>query len=222
MDDGSRDITESLDLLRTSRQQGITTIVASSHYYQSRESIDEFLTRRQSSFEQLSNAMTENGLPNIWLGAEVAFYSGMSKDADLERLKIQGTDSILIEMPFSIWTSGTLNEIYSIFSNTNLTPVLAHVERYPDFSANSSKLNDLVDMGVLFQMNGEYIIASKSRRHALDLLKHGDHFLLGSDAHNMESRRPNLGDALALIEKKLGSRRIMRIHELGKSLISEE
>lgn len=219
MDDGSRNVSESIAMLSASKNQGIQTMMATSHYYQSRETIDEFLNRREKSFQKLLTETKGIEIPNIRLGAEVAFFSGMSKMEGLERLKMQGTDCILIEMPFSIWTSSNINEIYSIANNLALTPILAHVERFTDFTENSSKLDDLINLGAIFQMNGEYINGWKSKRRALKHLRDGDYFLLGSDCHNMDTRSPNLGAAFQTIQKKLGARRLGEIEELGYSLL---
>ena len=219
MDDGSRSVSESIAMLLASKSQGIQTMMATSHYYQSRETIDEFLIRREKSYQKLLRETEGIDTPNIRLGAEVAFFSGMSKMKGLERLKIQGTDCILIEMPFSIWTSSNINEIYSIANNLALTPILAHVERFTDFSQNSSKLDDLINLGAIFQVNGEYINGWKSKRRALKRLNDGDFFLLGSDCHNMDTRPPNLGAALQTIQKKLGTRRLEEIEKLGYSLL---
>lgn len=219
MDDGSRSLSESMDMLLSSKEQGINRMIATSHYYQSRESIDEFLVRRDISFNRLLEKSHGFQIPNIHLGAEVAYFSGMSKMEKLAQLKIQGTECILIEMPFSVWTSSIVNEIYSIINNLDLIPILAHVERYPDFSANNSKLDDLINLGAIFQMNGEYINSWKSKRRALKHLRNGNYFVLGSDSHNMETRPPNLGEAMQTIQKKLGSRRLENIVELGNSLL---
>ena len=134
MDDGSRSLSESMEMLLASKEQGINTMVATSHYYQSRESIDDFLTRREKSFNRLMEHSHDFQIPDLRLGAEVANFSGMSKMENLQQLKIQGTECILIEMPFSIWTSSNINEIYSIIIILDLILILAHVERYPVFS----------------------------------------------------------------------------------------
>ena len=220
MDDGSSDVGESIQLMKMLKDQGVGTVVATSHYYHTKESISEFLTRRQRAYDLLREAVEGMDVPDIRLGAEVSFFSGMSRLSDFDRLKIQGTEAILIEMPFSIWTAGIISEVYSIINNHGLTPILAHVERYPDFPVAIDKLNDLIDMGALFQINGEYILSGKSRRQALDQLKRGDHFLLGSDSHNLRTRVPNLGEAASVIRKKLGSDRFLTVDRLGREIMN--
>ncbi|HHX71723.1 MAG TPA: capsular polysaccharide biosynthesis protein [Clostridiales bacterium] len=206
MDDGSRSVAESIGMLEVAAKQGVVAMAATPHYYRSRESIDRFLTRRAASHAALNEALIEDetaALPALRLGAEVAFFTEMSRDPALAELCIAGTDCLLVEMPFSEWGSHTVNEIYAILSNFDLTLVLAHVERYADFQNQSQRLFDLLDMGVYLQMNAEYIIASSSRRNALKFLKAGWPCLLGSDCHNLTSRKPNLGEAWQIVEAKL-------------------
>ena len=51
------------------------------------------------------------------------------------------------------------------------------------------------------------------------LLEDGYIHLLGSDAHNMSSRAPNLDKARARIQKSLGEETLEYIDNLGSSLL---
>ena len=53
MDDGSKSTEMSMEMLRSSRKQGVTTIVSTSHFYGTDESPERFLRRRQHAFEKL-------------------------------------------------------------------------------------------------------------------------------------------------------------------------
>jgi len=46
---------------------------------------------------------------------------------------------------------------------------------------------------------------------ALRMLKNDQIHLLGSDCHNLTDRRPNLGDALAVIRKHSGEEAVQQI-----------
>lgn len=219
MDDGSRSVEESIGMLELAAGQGVVAMAATSHYYRSRESIERFLARRAAAAAELEEALlgraggdepavapdTETiALPTLRLGAEVAFFVGMSREPALAELMIAGTDCLLVEMPFCDWTSQMVSEIYGILSNFDVTVVLAHVERYPDFNKRNGRLFDLLDMGVYVQMNAEFIIDFLSRRKALRFLREGWPCLLGSDCHNLTSRKPNLGEAWKIVESRLG------------------
>ena len=51
----------------------------------------------------------------------------------------------------------------------------------------------------MVQMNAEYVIDKKTRRHALRLIKSGNVALMGSDSHDLRSRAPNLGEAFGIL-----------------------
>ena len=61
------------------------------------------------------------------------------------------------------------------------------------------------------QANASFFLYTSTARMAMKMLRQNRIHLLGSDCHNMEGRRPNLGQALELIEKKLGAEVLSRI-----------
>ena len=64
IDDGSRNVEMSLRMLAAQREQQVDEIVATPHFYAQKDSVEEFLLRRQCSYEKLK---TENGRDIIWI-----------------------------------------------------------------------------------------------------------------------------------------------------------
>ena len=98
MDDGSKNIEESLALLRMLAEQGVKKVVATPHFYANDESVEKFLARRQQSYESLRAALPA-GMPEILLGAEVRYYQGISRLKELKELCVQGSNLLLLERP---------------------------------------------------------------------------------------------------------------------------
>ena len=203
MDDGSRSTEESMLMLKALSEQGITRVVATPHFYANDESVASFLARRQASYDELLYNMPD-GLPRIIQGAEVRFYDGISRLSDLKSLCIQGTKLLLLEMPFDKWTEYTLRELTDISSDGKVTLVLAHIERYLKFQ-KPEVLYRLLDSGILLQINASFVNSFFTGRKAINLFKKGAVHFMGSDCHNMNDRAPDIGNALKIIEKKLGS-----------------
>ena len=114
MDDGSRGTEESLKMLKLCASQGIDTVMLTSHYYAEQESPDEFLKRRKASWERLQEAIGESGetgFPELYPGAEVKLFYGISGVEQLQRLDLAGTGFILLEMPFSEWSDKVFREL---------------------------------------------------------------------------------------------------------------
>lgn len=209
VDDGSKDIAMSVGMLDMWKSQGVDFICATPHFYADSTSPDLFLSKRDSAYSSLIDTLknTPEGItsyPHIALGAEVYYYRGLSSCEDLNRLCLQGTNLLLIEMPFGgEWTDYMIREISEIKS-MGLIPVAAHIERYLKHQP-SDKIDDLLDTGILIQCNCEFFLSFKTRKKAFRMLSDKTIDFLGSDAHNLTSRAPNMSDAIAAIEKKLGA-----------------
>lgn len=217
MDDGSKDIEESLSLLKMLSQQGVDLVVATPHFYADDESVECFLERRALSYEKLQSHLT-GSLPKINLGAEVSYYPGISRMSDLGRLKIENTDFLLLEMPMAKWSEYTVNELTELACSGKLRVVLAHVERYLSYQ-HAGVLERLLESDLLMQVNASYFTRLGSRHKALRLLGDGKIQLLGSDTHNTKTRPPMIGKAVEVIRKRFGDEFIRQMNGFGTSML---
>lgn len=212
IDDGSSSVEESLEMLHLSYREGVRKIVATPHFYAHKESPKNFLERRNKSWRLLSPLLPRD-TPNVYLGAEVYYYTGISNTKELIQLCIGGGNTLLLEMPFHRWTERMVDEVIDIAQNEDITILLAHIDRYLD-SQTSETWDTLAENGVLFQMNASAFLGGWfSRRRAFKLLRDGKIAALGSDCHNTTNRKPNLSDAVDVIEKKLGQEPVRIIKE---------
>ena len=221
MDDGARNAEESLSMLSAAYAQGVRNVVASSHFYGDRESPEDFLARRKRAVSELIDGgySPEKGYPNIYLGAEVAFFSGMARSPLLPSLCIGGGKGLLIEMPFERWSESVINEVLAVREALGLRPIIAHIERYIGYQKRGT-LGRLIDGGVLIQSNAEYFIEKKTAKKALKLLLQGGIHLLGSDAHGLTERTPNLGEGIGIIDgHKYGEQMLIDIVECSRYVL---
>ncbi len=202
LDDGSRSIQESLAMVDALTRQGGCGIVATSHFYANRSSPEQFLHRRTAAWERLRPHLQPDA-PEIRMGAEVQYFEGIHHYDRLEQFCIEGTGLLLVEMPLCRWTKRMIAAILEINAREGITVLLAHIERYLPYR-NQKALNALREQGVLMQASAEFFI--KKGRAAVKLLRKGKIHFLGSDAHNMDTRKPNLERALQRICKKKGAR----------------
>lgn len=209
MDDGCKDIDETLAVIKTMIKNGIHTICATPHYYREDESIDEFLLRRQQRAEELKSALRQANIHDvrIILGAETKFFPGMSNKA-LYKLCYESSRYMLVEMPFRKWERDDLHELYRISATQNITPVLAHVERYTRFG---NKVSRLTELNYPIQLNAEAVTMFKYKRKSMYLLNRRSGLVLGSDCHDRLIRAPNLHKAESVIEKRFGKSKLAEI-----------
>ena len=213
MDDGCKTVEESLTLLRDSFAQGVRYLAATPHYYPV-ESVEAFLERREKAWQSLQSRLEAN-MPQIILGAEVSFYTGLCYEERLPELCLGDTDCMLLEMPFAPWEGSVLKEVGSISMVRGITPIIAHIERYLRYQ-NSDTVQKLLDRGALIQMNGENLLGAFGGHSGRKLLKKGLVQFLGSDCHNTNSRPQNLGQAMQVLRKYKMEDHIQRI--TGNSL----
>lgn len=243
IDDGAKNLETSLEMLKEEKSQGVDAIIATPHFYAERDWIDKFIERREKAYNSILNYAPLDGdfsaikgdksrehndkqdaskiseLPIIKKGAEVAYFSGMSRAEEIEELCIEGTNIILVEMPFRQWDDKVIDEIQSLVSERELRCILVHVERFLGFKGNDKRLQELVSPQIFFQMNAECILEEgflKKKKVAklIDMFESGMVSLMGSDCHNMSSRKPNIDAA----RKKLSEPTLKRIDETSEKL----
>jgi len=217
LDDGSRSIKESISLLEMQKRQGVKTVVATPHFYANDEAVDSFLERRRESFESLKLETGINTL-EIVCGAEVRYYPGISRMVELKKLCIEGSKVLLLEMPMSRWTEYTVRELVELAGASDITIVLAHVERYYKLQ-KAEMWERIYRSGTLMQVNASYFTEFSTRHKAVTLLSKGEIHFIGSDCHNLTSRPPKLDRAYGVIKKKLGEDFINVMNEYGYSVL---
>ena len=223
MDDGSRSVEESLGMLRMEARQGIQRIVATPHFYPHQNSPAEFLERRAESARMLQEALAqEPPLPQIFLGAEVYFFQGISDCEQLRELTIEKNSYILIEMPMPPWSDRMYRELQDIHYKQGLNPIVAHVDRYIRPFKTYDIPSRLAELPVLVQANASFFRDRFTRSMAMRMLRQGQIHLLGSDCHNLTTRVPNLDQAVQLIEKQLGKEALQWIRSNADEVLQGE
>lgn len=216
MDDGSRDVAESIAMMQAQAVQGVTMVIATPHFYANDESVASFLQRRDRSMATLRQQW-QDGMPSLRLGAEVHYYPGISRMEGLSSLCIEGSKLLLMEMPMSRWTDSMVRELIDLSGRDGLCLVLAHIDRYLSLQ-DKEVWNRLLENGILMQTNASFFSNFTTKRKALALLREGYIHLLGSDCHNMTTRPPRIGKAAGVIQRRFGDDYLCQMNEFGYSL----
>lgn len=214
LDDGSDSVEMSLAMLYQMAEQGVDVVCATSHYYAKHSSIPAFCERRAEAMERLSAVLTED-LPRVLPAAEVAYFPRM-EEQDLTPLCIQGTRTLMLEMPFADWTSLQLETVEALVLDCRYDVVLVHPERFCFSKSNRHKLEKLAELPIGLQVNAGSLLRWGTRRLALDLLQMAQYPLLGSDCHNLTSRPPNLKEGRKVVMQKLGEAFLKKIDRYGE------
>ena len=220
IDDGSTSVEESLALLRMEAEQGVRRVVATPHFYAQVDAPKPFLERRAAALNRLREAISVYPeLPQLSVGAEVHYFSGIGNADILPELAIDNGRYVLIEMPMAVWTERMYRDLEDIHENMGLTPVIAHVDRYIGPMKTHGIPERLMELPVLVQANASFFQRFSTKRMALRMLEKGQIHVLGSDCHNLQTRPVNIKQAVDLIERKLGWETVKRINDCEQMIL---
>ena len=187
IDDGAKDVEMSLAILDMMHKQGVKRVIATPHFYAHREkSVEDYLKQRQEAFEKIK---ANSPVENIVLGSEVAIEHDISQLSGIEKLAIQGTNLILLELPYREFENWMIEEINSISYAHKLTVLCAHVHRYVHYY-NTAEMQAVLRLKAIFQINHDAFENMKERKLVRSIIKNGYPVTIGSDAHNLDSRKP--------------------------------
>lgn len=205
MDDGAKNLEESKKLLRMLKEQGIDMVVATPHFYPMDMNLDEFLEKRKDRLQILKKEVEGQGFPEIFLGAEVYYFTGIGKSESIKKLAIENTRYLLLEIPLEDITDSLLKDIRDIRENLNLMPIIVHIERYSKVKRFKNLLK-LVSEGVcMAQINSSALVRRSLRKTAKKLVKKRYIAFVASDAHSSEHRPPHFDEAFLEIQTTMDS-----------------
>ncbi|WP_159519152.1 CpsB/CapC family capsule biosynthesis tyrosine phosphatase [Erysipelothrix urinaevulpis] len=192
IDDGAKDLSESLEMARVYLQQGVGTVVATPHFDIVKDNLENFLGVRDKHIELLRNSLSNVDVNLQVLQSAELYFRHELLEIDLSPFIIEGTDYLLIELPTRTVPNGIL-PFFEELIYQGYNPILAHMERYAILRDDTQLLHDLAEIGVLFQVNNETII------NGLDsfmkaCFKKGYISFVGSDAHGLGKRKINYQD----------------------------
>lgn len=217
IDDGSRNVEESVKLLDMMAEDNVDVVVATPHFYAYQNTIDKFISRRNGAYEKLKPHLKPEH-PKILLGAEVLYDHSLVKNEELPRLCLQGTEYLLWEMPYQQLTDEIIFDTETLASSTELSLMIAHIERYLNFTSYE-ELSRLMRLDVIGQINAKDLTTFKMRRRCKKLIDDGYVYVLGTDYHRVDSGHELLGAAEKVIREKFHPAMLDIIEENGIKIL---
>lgn len=193
VDDGSRTMEESCELIKKAYEQGARAVIATPHYSRRRGAggLHELAETLQKNIREI--------LPEfrIYPGQELYYH-----DALVEHLRA-GTALTLAGSRYALVEFEPVTPYETVFRGirklcqSGYVPVLAHMERYICLRTERN-LADLEGSGCLFQMNYESLEGNPLRKDVRWCRKQvmlGRIQLLGTDMHRLDFRPPETSRA---------------------------
>ena len=210
VDDGSKSLEESVEMLRMAAAAGTTDIVASPHADQEYR-FDPAVVERKIS--ELQAAVGES--PRIHYGCD--FHLTMENIEDAvrapERYSIGHRGYLLVEFS-DFHVPKTADEIFARLMRVGLRPIVTHPERNQLLQNQLPLMQSWVAQGVMVQVTALSFLGrfgKTAKRCAEEFMGHGVVHFVASDAHDTRWRTTDLREPYIYIEKRFGEEAAARV-----------
>ena len=206
IDDGSRSIEQTIRMLKEAKEAGFTKIISTSHY------IEGYYESDEAERTELLNEVQKNisGI-ELYLGNEIYITNNMINLIQNKKAStINNSKYVLFEFPLSAKSMNDKEVVYRLIEN-GFVPVIAHPERYSYVQDNPEYIEELAEMGALFQANYGSIIGMYGKKAEKTLKKKKKNDLIrffGSDSHRIDQVYTKMPKILKKLHKFLSDEEI--------------
>ncbi|MCL5125780.1 MAG: hypothetical protein M1511_15020 [Deltaproteobacteria bacterium] len=210
IDDGARDLEESLEMARIAVEQGFSGIVATPHFGSGLFSSE--IDQVRETVQMLNRELGEQNINlTIFPGMEARLTADVLESLSKGTvLSINEGCYILLELPGQQVPAGFENFVRMLL-NTGKRVVLAHPEKNIEIQRRPEIIYELVtlfsDGDFLVQITADSITGDAgltALSTAKCLLEHNLAHILATDAHSPVDRPPLISDALELVASIVG------------------
>lgn len=221
LDDGPKTMEDSLEMCRIACAEGTGSVAALAH--QGEGWPDNSPERIRAAAAALQTALKEAGIPlATHPSAEVMLHLDLEEGLDGNRFLTLADRGkyLLVEFPPNVALD--FRPMAEQLLDRGLTPVIAHIERYPDLFMRADAVEDLVRGGCVVQVNAASIVSPYDRpfeRTLKDMLRRNLVHVVASDGHNTGRRPPLMRAAFDKVAKWAGPGTADRLFSIGGNAI---
>lgn len=224
IDDGSKDIEESLEMARLAVNEGITKIINTSHYHPDFDyEKGEILLDRVKDF---NNILKENNVElEILIGNELYYSSDLLEYIESKEFyTLNNSRYLLIEFSQSNFPKNIVDIVYEL-KIRGYIPILAHVERYIKVQENPNIIYECIKEGALIQINSNTVVSKNSKeacKVCKILLNNNMVHFIATDAHNKNRRKPAIKDSYEYIINNYGKDKADKLFKLNPESVIQD
>jgi protein-tyrosine phosphatase len=212
LDDGSKSLEESVEMLRQAANAGTTDIVASPHANQ------EYVFDPRIVEQKIAELQAAVGdTPRIHYGCD--FHLTLENVEDALRLpgkySIDHRGYLLLEFS-DFHIPKTMDELFARMMQVGLRPIVTHPERNQLLQRRLHELEEWVVQGVHLQVTAQSLLGrfGKTAKGCADeLMSRGLVHFLASDAHDTKWRTTALDEPHQYVKRRFGAEVALRLFE---------
>ena len=227
IDDGSKSMEMSLNMLKYAYEQGVTDVVNTVHFQHPLFlNIDHSLENFERIAESLRLKLMEFQIPiKIHLGSEVFYYENLLKISNKPMVTIGSGKYMLVEFSPKNIPNSQKKTLFDL-KMSGITPIIAHPERYRLVQENFNIIYDWINAGCLIQVDAGSLLGllgQKAKKTSTLIIKEGCCHILASDAHNDSNRNFCIKEAYNFVKNLIGKKNSdLLVYEHPSSIINGE
>ena len=213
IDDGAKDIEESIKIIKLQKALGYTGIIVTPHY-----KIDVYCQTPDNiikRIDQIRNRLTQENIKfDIYIGNEIYIFPQVCERIENGYIaRLNNSRYVLLELPryeYPIYTNQVIFELI----NKEYIPIIAHPERYEYIQKDINIAENLIKSGALLQINA----SSFSNKHGLKakytakkLLKKDWVSFIATDTHHIDKMHLQYDKIVSKIKKIVGDKKYTKI-----------
>lgn len=205
MDNGPATPEEAAQMFRFLLTANIDTAICASHFDPQKEDVRSFLNRQKAAVFALRSVLKQDfSKISVIPSVEIPIFRGVSKVPDLERLCLPGTRFLPITLPLGAFTRETSDELIHLMHKRKLYPLICHIQRNTLFYS-AEDIERLVTLPyAIYQIDVRTFSEQTNINAVTALLRNKKTLLLGSNAHNITTRSPDVLTGRLFFENKYG------------------
>lgn len=206
MDDGARTLSQSVNMCRDAYENGLKAITLTPHFTDFRR-IESFVRERNEKAKELRDVLKEENIPlTVATGAELYLSEQIYGAESLDGLTINNSRYMLCELPLGPFRINRVPGWIDELTARDYIPILAHPERYIEFHRNFGIIDDLLDRGVIFQVNLDSLLGRNGippQLMAIDMVERRIATIIATDAHDEVHRHNRLREKIAELPEEI-------------------
>lgn len=203
VDDGSRDLETSVQMVEMAAADGITHIIATPH------AVERYPYQPQVSAERLA-AIQERVGDKVKLGLGCDFHLSFENIDDAlahpRKYTLNGLNYLLVEFPDTM-ISAKITDMFYEMMVVGMRPIITHPERNLTLQRAPERINEWLKQGCLVQVTAASLtgrFGKRAQEMSLQLIQKGRVHFLATDAHDLKSRPPVMSEAFKIVAEKFG------------------
>lgn len=182
IDDGSKSLEESIEILKQHKEMGFKDIVVTPHYIEN----SNYVTNNKEKEKILNTLKNKVKGINLYIGNEVFINNNLEKLLKQKEIStINNSRYLLIEFPMNQKLKTITDTIYEL-KIKGIIPIIAHPERYEYVKKDVNIVDEWINEGAILQSNYGSITGvygETAKKTIKKLLKKDVISILATDIH---------------------------------------